>query len=91
MTPLIFSLDDRSETIRLILPLLSQEREWYYSASSCFWSKNSPVAGQNRNIDKASLFVVAYSTYEWTCFKERLLETKRLKVIEAARTTWPQG
>lgn len=79
------------ETIRLVLRLLSQEREEYGSASSCFWSKTVPSQGRNRNIDKASLFVVAYSTYEWTCFKERLLETKRLKVIEAARTTWPQG
>jgi hypothetical protein len=40
---------------------------------------------RNRNIDKAALFVVGYSTQEWACLKERLLETKRLTIIEAAQ------
>ena len=46
VTPLFFRLttDDCSATIRLVLPLFSQEREGYYSASSCFRSKNSLVA-----------------------------------------------
>lgn len=55
---------------------------WSHHASG---QKTVPSQEQNRNIDKAALFVVGYSTYEWTCLKERFWEIKRLTIIEAAQ------
>jgi len=60
-------------------------REGDYSASSSFLSKNSPVTERDRDLDIAILLIVGYSTYEWACLKERLLEAKQPTVIEAAQ------